>query len=82
MLKANLFLVLFLGFSGGSLIFGKAAEARQFGFAVGGYMPIAVNDEQLLDIADFVVNQINFSENSSLGYKIISIQFILHIFFK
>ena len=70
MSKANLFVVLILGLAGANLIYGRTAAVRQFGFLVGGYMPIAVNDEQLLDATSFAVNKINFAENSTLGSHI------------
>jgi hypothetical protein len=70
MLKANLFVVVFLGLSGANFIYGRTAAVRQFGFLVGGYIPIAVNDEQLLDATDFAVNKINFAENTTLGLEI------------
>lgn len=45
---------------------GNAVE-RHFGFFVGGYMPIAVNDEQLIDATEFAVRKINFAANNTLG---------------
>ncbi len=55
-------------------ITGAAVESseKQFGFFVGGYMPIAVNDVKLLEATDFVVNKVNFAPNNTLG-KIIFI---------
>ncbi len=36
-------------------------------FLVGGYIPIAVNDNQLVKCTDHAIEQINFSTNNSLG---------------
>ena len=44
-----------------------ATMQRQFGFPAGGFIPIAVNDEQLLDCMDFVVEQLNSGLNNSLS---------------
>ena len=52
-----------------NLIHGSAVE-RQFGLFVGGYMPIAVNDEQLLDATDAAVNKINFEYKEKLGLEL------------
>lgn len=58
-----------------SSIAGAAIEQseKQFGFFVGGYMPIAVNDVKLLEATDFVVNKVNFAPNNTLGKMIISL---------
>lgn len=51
------------------------AFERQFGFFVGGYMPIAVNDEQLLKATNFAIRQINFAKNNTLGNYIRYLKF-------
>lgn len=46
---------------------------KQFGFFVGGYMPIAVNDVKLLEATDFVVDKVNFAPNNTLGKMLTSL---------
>lgn len=44
---------------------------KQFGFFIGGYMPIAVNDVKLLEATDFAINKVNFAPNNTLGKMIV-----------
>ena len=43
-----------------------ATMQRQFGFPPGSFIPIAVNDEQLLACTDFAIEQLNSDFNSTL----------------